>query len=90
MSLLIVLLDLHAYRQRETLGLNEFERFDTRADMGAWLLLGGAGALSVSIAMTTPPGPMALPGWVYTILPIMMPVYGVTMGRRRRRLPGGS
>lgn len=85
MCLVIVLLDLHAYRRREALGLNELERFDKRADIVAWLLLGGTGALSVVIALATPPSPVSLPGWVYMILPIMMPAYGVMMGRRRRR-----
>jgi uncharacterized membrane protein len=86
MCLIIVLLNVHAYRRRAQLELDEVEQLDTRAEMGAWLLVASAGVLSLVLALATAPRQIMLPGWAYMILPVMMPIYGVKMGRRRRRL----
>ena len=86
MSMIIVLLNLHAWRQREVLELSPLEQFDTRADIAAWSILVGVGVLSVLLALLTPPSGLALPGWIYMLLGIGMPVFGVRMGRKRRAL----
>ncbi len=82
----IVLLNVHAWRQREGLALDALERFDTRAEIGAWLIVGSAGVVSVLLAVTAPPTWVGIPGWAYSLLAIVMPIYGIVTGRRRRRL----
>ncbi len=82
----IVLLNLHAWRQRDSLQLDALERFDTRAEIGAWLIVGSAGVLSILFAVSTPPSWVGIPGWAYSPLAIVMPIYGTVAGRRRRHL----
>lgn len=82
----IVLLNLHAWRQREGLALDVLERFDTRAEIGAWLIVGSAGVISVLLALTTPSSWVGIPGWSYSPLAIAVPVYGTVTARRRLRL----
>lgn len=85
---LIILLNAHAWRQRDALGLDAGERFDVRAEIGAWTVLGGTGVVSMLLALLTPPSSLVVPGWIYGTLAVTMPVYGVTMTRRRSRLAG--
>jgi hypothetical protein len=82
----IILLNLHAWRLREALALNDLERFDTRAEIGAWSVLAGVGAFSVLLALLTPPSGVVAPGWAYMLLPVVMPAFGVTANRRRRAI----
>lgn len=82
----IILLNLHAWRLRDDLELSELERYDTRAEIGAWAIVGGAGLLSIILALTTPPTWGGLPGWAYALLGIVMPIYGTKTGRRRREI----
>jgi uncharacterized membrane protein len=84
----IVLLNLHAWRNREGLQLDELERFDTRTEIGAWLTVGSAGVLSMLLAIATPPSWVGVPGWAYLPLAVVMPIYGTVTGRRRRKLLG--
>ncbi len=82
----IVLLNLHAWRIRDRLRLSVLECYDTRAEIGAWLIVGSAGVLSIILALATPPSWVGIPGWAYTPLAIVMPIYGTVTGRRRRRM----
>ena len=82
----IVLLNLHAWRLRDSLQLSELERYDTRSEIGAWVIVGSAGVLSIVLALATPPSWAGLPGWAYMLLSIVMPVYGTVTGRRRRAI----
>lgn len=90
MCLLVVALNGHAYRKREVLGLNEGERYETRATMTAWLVVAGTGTLSFVLAVATPPSPLALPGWVYMLLPVLMPLLGRRSAGVRRGLQEGE
>lgn len=83
---IVVLLNVHAWRRREALSLDAIERFDTRGEIGAWSLVGCVGLLSALMGLLLPPSPKAIPGFAYMILPIIMPIYGVIAGRRRRAL----
>lgn len=75
MSSAIVLLNLHAWRKRDVLQLDETERHATRSEVGAWSILTGAGVVSTLIAGAFP---HAIPtaGWAYALLGIVMPLYG--------------
>jgi hypothetical protein len=85
MSGCLVLLDLHAWRRRQALDLNRIERFVTLADLTAWSIVGGVGLLSMLVAVLAPNHP-GLPGWTYMILAVVMPIFGLRSGRRRRAL----
>ncbi len=82
----IVLLNLHAWRLRDSLQLSELERYDTRSEIGAWVIVGSAGVLSIVLALATPPSWAGLPGFAYMLLSVVMPVYGTMTGRRRRAI----
>lgn len=89
MALIIIALNVHAYRKREELRLNALERFHTRGEIGAWTILALVGTLSVILALVTEPTgerPMVWPAWVYMLLPIVMPIYGRVNGRQGRRI----
>jgi len=87
----LVLLNLHAWRRRDELGLDAIERFDTRSEIVSWSVVGGAGVLSVLVALLAPPRWAGLPGWCYSALAVVMPLYGRRVARRRSRLlPGGG
>lgn len=90
MSGALVLLNVHAWRKREVLQLDALERHETRATIGAWVILTSAGLLSLLVALLAPPSLAGLPGWVYALLGIAMPLYGRWMNRRRAAVAGAS
>jgi uncharacterized membrane protein len=74
MSAVIALLNLHAWRRRDRLDLDEAERKGTRAEIGTWMILMCAGALSSLVAsLFLDVYPVA--GWVYAALGAVMPLY---------------
>lgn len=83
MAASLVLLNLHAWRQREALGLDAVERHETRSVLGAWTILAATGVLSTIVGLIAPPWLPGLPGWLYALLSIVMPIYGRTRSRRR-------
>lgn len=87
MTLCLMLLFVHAYRLRRTLGLNEVEVLDTRLQIGAWGVQASVGLLSIAIAALPISGlhPSSA-GWAYCLLPIVMPIYGIRSGRKRDAL----
>jgi uncharacterized membrane protein len=86
MCLVLVLLNLHAWRRREQLELDAVERQLLRGEMGAWLIVASAGVLSVMLGLFLPPAWAGVPGWAYTLLPVAMPIYGRVSGRRNAML----
>ncbi|HEX7707826.1 MAG TPA: TMEM175 family protein [Thermoanaerobaculia bacterium] len=81
-------LNLHAWRRREVLQLDEIERHETKGTIGAWLILAAIGVISTAVALVIPPhlALAGVPGWVYATLGVIMPIYGAMLNRRRRRL----
>jgi hypothetical protein len=90
MSLVILGLNAHALRKRVELALDEYELFQTKAEVGGWAIVAGVGVLSIVLArLTEPPvryGDIVWPGWIYMALAFVMPAYGVLTGRRARRI----
>ena len=84
----LVLLNLHAWRLRDELRLDTLERFDTRAEIGAWTIVASAGVLSILLALLLPASWAGLPGWAYALLSVVMPIYGRRVDRRRSTLSG--
>jgi hypothetical protein len=86
MALIVAGLNVHAFRCRDELELNELEQFDTRAEITSWLILASIGGISVALALFTQPSPFAWPGWSYMLCSFAMPWHGVRTGRARERL----
>lgn len=77
----LVGLNLHAWRVGDELDLDERERFGALSEAGAWALVGSVGLLSIVVALAVPGGGRWA-GFTYMLLPVVMPAYGVLMGRR--------
>lgn len=90
MAATLVLLNRHAWNLRDTLGLDALERHETRAALGAWFILMLAGILSTILALVLPPTFVGVPGWMYAMLGIAMPIYGKRMSRRRLEVLGAA
>lgn len=86
LSLTIVLLNAHALGLREQLYLDDREVFLTRTEIHAWMILGSAGVASILLALTMPNRLLALAGFVYCLLGIVMPMYGRSVGRRFQKI----
>ena len=83
MSWALALLNLYAWRRREELKLNEAEEHDTLTQAGVWALLGGSGGASALMALLAPISWAGSAGWVYMVLPVIMPAYGIARERKR-------
>lgn len=83
MSATLVLLNCHAWNQRDALALDALEQHEARAATGAWTILMLAGILSTITALVLPPTFVGVPGWMYAMLGVAMPIYGQRMNRRR-------
>ncbi len=86
MSGVMLLLNLHAWRHRKALSLTPPELFDTRAEIGVWIIMVAIGLVSAFLALFTTPHRLVPPGNVYMLLAVVMPLYGVLTGRRREKL----
>ncbi len=82
MSLVILLLHVHAYRKADELQLSAIERFLTRCEMGGWLIGMSIGLISCVLTLTLPAQWSPLAGMAYMLLPIVMPVFGIVTTRR--------
>ncbi len=81
-NLCIVLLFWHALRQADRIHMTPEERFLTWGEVAAWSIVGGMGLLSLLLAATLPENLIGFAGWAYALLGIVMPVFGVVLGRR--------
>ncbi len=81
---LFTLMHIHAYGQREALGLNELEIFDTQTGIIRNIALAGVGVLSILIAISQVGASVGLAGWVYASLFVIHSVIGQIRGRQRR------
>ena len=81
-NLCIVLLFWHALRQADRIRLTPEERFLTWGEIAAWSIVGGTGLLSLLLALLLPENLIGFAGWAYALLGVVMPVFGVVLGRR--------
>ncbi|MEO1017499.1 MAG: TMEM175 family protein [Pseudomonadota bacterium] len=87
-NLCIILLNWHALRLADRLGLTPEERLLTTYEVLAWSVVGSTGLVSVTLALTLPDSVIGLAGWVYSGLVLVMPAFGVATSRRfSRRFP---
>lgn len=80
LALEILLLNLHAWRLRDALRLNERERALTSEAISRWSIPLGVGLTSLVIALTAPPKYLGWSGWIYFAMLILLPLH-----RRSRR-----
>jgi uncharacterized membrane protein len=80
------LLYVHAYRKRESLALNELERFDTRASMRESVLNVSVALLSVLIVTIGGANLAGIAGLTYVLVGPLMTLHGVWNGKRRKSL----
>ena len=83
LALEILLLNLHAWRLRVPLRLNEREQRLTRSELTGWNIPFGVGLVSLGLALTLPPNRIAWSGWIYFSMIILLPLH---RWRRRRQL----
>jgi hypothetical protein len=86
--LTLALLYHHAWRCRDRLELDEFERFDTRTSLQHYALSALVGVLSISIAAIGGAGASFWAGMSYFLLGPAAGIHGALRGRRRRRMLG--
>jgi uncharacterized membrane protein len=85
-SLVFILLHIHAYRKRAQLELNELERFDTIGSIQEAALNGGIALLSMSIVWIGGPRLSGLSGMAYMLTGVVMAAHGFMTGARRKKL----
>lgn len=89
LAAILAWMNAHALRKADELQLDAAERLAARAEVVSYLVLVACAMLSILIAATIPPERswmQALPGLVYSLLGIAMPVIGIHYGRRVQAL----
>lgn len=93
LSLLLMLLNRHALKQRAQLQLDAVEELETRTEAGIFAILAGSAALSIALALWMlryglhdAPVTPGLPMFTYPCLAIVIPLYVARQQRRRAAL----
>ena len=81
----IWLLYLRAWRLREALRLNPQERHLTRAELIGWCIPLTVGIAALILALALPIRLIALSGWIYFSMAILVPLHRMVMRRRAPR-----
>jgi uncharacterized membrane protein len=84
--LVFVLLYLHAYRRRATLGLTREEVFDTRTFTGFYAVFVGIGVLSLLITLIGGVRWSGIAGFSYGLIGPALGVHGHLRGKRREAM----
>lgn len=82
-------MNAHVLRRAETLRLDAAERMAVRGEVASYLVLVGSAVLSIAIAAAIPARigwTQALPGLVYCLLGVAMPLIGIRYGRAVKAL----
>ena len=84
----IAMLYRHALRKRDDLQLDDYEVFHTQSSIGINFMMGLIPMLSFIVAAIGAPGPVTymISGFMYMTYPIVMPLFGVYLRRKERRL----
>jgi len=87
MCSIIALLFQHALRKADELNLNEIDRFEARANVQSYLILGSSGLLSLLICWLLPSrwAVMAAP-FAYMPLSVVMPWFGIYNKKQMEKL----
>lgn len=93
MAVILMLLNLHALRRADALGLDAVERIETRGEIAIQAFLAISAALSIALSLfllsldRIPYGAVVAgtPMWVYMGLGIAIPLYATRVERDKRR-----
>lgn len=85
---IFLLMFAHALRLRGRLALSPLEVFDTRTDIGMFIIYVATGVLSIALAQALRGAGfwVILAGWAYATLAITMPIYAIRRDRERKPL----
>ena len=86
LSGIILALYLYAWRRRDALQLNEFERFETVQSIALWIAVSSIGLVSSLIAFLNPADEFGWAGWFYWSLFLAFIWINVRSRKRRRSL----
>ena len=94
MAVILGLLNLHALRRGDALGLDAIERIETRGEIGIQAMLAASAVVSIGVSLwllsrdgpTHGPLLAGLPMFVYMGLGVVIPIYGTRIEREKRRL----
>lgn len=75
----------YAWTQRSALGMQPPEAFDTGAEALAWLIVGGFGLVSLTLAWLLPRETLHLSTWVYYLLIVFGPAFDFVQRRMAHR-----
>jgi hypothetical protein len=81
----ILLLNLRAWRLREALRLNDWERSLTRGEIVGWSVPAGVGLVSLVLALGLPMKYIGWSGWLYMTLSVLVPLQRRWHARRSAR-----
>jgi Endosomal/lysosomal potassium channel TMEM175 len=79
----ILLLNLRAWRLREPLRLNAWERLVTRGELSGWSIPVSVGIVSLVLALTLPAKQIEWSGWVYLSMLILVPLHKAYFRRKK-------
>lgn len=86
MSACLALLNHHALSSAESLRLDPLERLETRVAIEQWTVGAIPGVVSVLMASLLPPHVGVWAGFAYAVMPVLMPLWALTVARRERVL----
>jgi uncharacterized membrane protein len=86
----LALLYQHAWKNRDALGLNEIEIYDTRASRRENLLNVAIGFISILVVVIWGAKAAAFSGLTYVLVGPVLTVHGMINGRRRRKLENAA
>ena len=86
---MLALLHLRGLKAGDELGLDDVERLRTRQEIVMNLVLGGTGVASAAWALLMPLPLAVYAGFLYTTLPVTMPVLAIRFSRRADALLAG-
>ncbi len=98
MALILLLLNRHALKRADELGLDEMERIETRGEIGIQALLAGAAGVSIALSgvllmfegVRYGPVVAGLPMYVYMGLGVVIPLHVARVERAKRRARAGD
>ena len=78
----LLLLYIHAWRQRYSLALSEAEIYASISEIIGWVIMIGVGVFSILLAWVLPENWLALAGWAYALLSVFMPGFAIIRARK--------
>lgn len=85
-SFLLGILFLYAYKKRKIIYLDEVEIIQTKYEFASWFTMGTTALLSAFFALVTPVRISVFAGFVYILLPILMPLISIYYSKKVKKI----